>query len=714
VVHRDIKPENIFFDAHWGAFLGDFGIAKVIAESGGFNQDLTLTATSMAIGTQHYMAPEQFSPKAVIDGRTDQYALALTVYELLSGERPFRGEDANLIVEILTMPPPPLPSRRSGLPRPLVAAVHKALSKRPEERFATCRAFVDAALTDVPPLPDQPDIARLMCPQCGNILKLRSNAAGRTGKCPKCKTDMRVAHDLESLWLLGEDGDPKSYSATPHETFVAGLSAQLPTWTSGAGWLIAGVLTMGVLVMAFSPNRPVGMPPTAVAEPSPVGMPAETEWAEHAETLPPTEPLPDDRVAKARESLDRDPDNPMSHGVLGRFYCFIEERWDQGLDHLAKCETPALATVAKEELATRSIDASGRPGAVLEVAKAWWRLKTGGLLPEAEADAIGRHAIEMYRGALDQITTDRDIAVANAWLDADEAFRMMAGNTRPKTPRPTSSPESRSAAAPEKAESSRTVRRQPQTPPRPAALVATPADILARPPLENSIGMKLKLLPPGTFKMGSNEGDPDEMPIHTVRITSGFFLGVYEVTNAQWQKVVGASPSVWRFPDHPVETVSWDDALAFCRSLSDLPEERAAGRVYRLPTEAEWEYGCRAGTQSEFSFGDDRELLSEYGWFAGNSGGQTRPVGGKRPNAWGLHDMHGNAWEWCADGYGPYTSEEAIDPSGLPASPVKVYRGGTWGYVARECRSAKRRGIDAGHRDHYRGFRVVMAQRQVP
>ena len=530
VVHRDVKPENIFFDAHWGAFLGDFGIAKVVEESDKLYRDSTLTATSMTIGTHHYMAPEQFTPKAVIDGRTDQYALALTVYELLSGERPFRGEDANLIVEVLTMPPPPLPSRRRGLPRPLVAAVHKALSKRSEERFATCRAFVDAALADVPPLPDQPDVARLMCPRCGNILKLRSNAAGRTGKCPKCKAAMRVARDLESLWLMGEEGDTTSSDTRTHRLFRTAPRAQLPTWASGTGWLIAAVLPMGMLVMTFSPNRPVHMPPTAVEEAAPVAVSAEPERAEDTQTTPPesapTEPSPRDRMAEARNCLDRDPDNPVAHGILGRFHCFIDERWDQGLDHLAKCETLALATVAREELATRSTDVAGRPGAVLEAAQAWWRLKTGGLLPEAESNAIGRHAVALYHGALAQLMTDRDIAAANAWLDADEAFRIASGNTRPTAPRPTPAPESRSAAAPEKAEPIRSIERQPQIPVPPAVRAPRSAEILARPPLENSIGMKLKLLPPGTFKMGSDDGDPDEMPIHTVRLTREFFLGV--------------------------------------------------------------------------------------------------------------------------------------------------------------------------------------------
>jgi formylglycine-generating enzyme required for sulfatase activity len=224
--------------------------------------------------------------------------------------------------------------------------------------------------------------------------------------------------------------------------------------------------------------------------------------------------------------------------------------------------------------------------------------------------------------------------------------------------------------------------------------------------------MKLKLIPPGTFTMGSNDGDPDEMPVHEVKISRPFHLGVHEVTNAQWQAVMGNVPSAWRGDDQPVETVSWTDAIAFCRTLTALPAERAAGRVYRLPTEAEWEYACRAGTKSEFSFGGDRSLLPDHAWFSSNSGGQTRPVGLKKPNPWGLYDMHGNVWEWCGDGYGPFSEGIATDPTGLATAQAKVYRGGNWGRVARDCRSAKRQGINPEHRDHYRGFRVAMDEHQ--
>ncbi|MDG2221300.1 MAG: formylglycine-generating enzyme family protein, partial [Rubripirellula sp.] len=141
---------------------------------------------------------------------------------------------------------------------------------------------------------------------------------------------------------------------------------------------------------------------------------------------------------------------------------------------------------------------------------------------------------------------------------------------------------------------------------------------------------------------------------------------------------------------NPVETVSWEDAVEFCRKLSELPKEKAAGHVYRLPTEAEWEYACRAATTTKYSFGDDGSQLGEYAWLEGNADSKTHPVGEKNPNAWGLYDMHGNVFEWCQDWYGDYSSDMVTDPTGASAGSGRVIRGGCWSLSAEDCRSAIR------------------------
>jgi len=179
---------------------------------------------------------------------------------------------------------------------------------------------------------------------------------------------------------------------------------------------------------------------------------------------------------------------------------------------------------------------------------------------------------------------------------------------------------------------------------------------------------------------------------HTVMVREAFSIGITEVTQSQYEHVVGHNPSRSKGSNNPVEDVSWKDAVEFCRLLSELPAEQSAGRIYRLPTEAEWEYACRAGTTTSYSFGDDVSQLNKYAWFGDNSEKTTHAVGTKLPNPWGLFDMHGNAWEWCGDTKGT----------------LRVIRGGCWFNDATVCRTARRFAIDPNRRPHIRGFRVAL------
>ena len=174
---------------------------------------------------------------------------------------------------------------------------------------------------------------------------------------------------------------------------------------------------------------------------------------------------------------------------------------------------------------------------------------------------------------------------------------------------------------------------------------------------------------------------PTEAPKHRVKITRPFCLGLCEVTQGEYERVMGSNPSRYKGdPNRPVEMVSWQDAVEFCRTLSELPKEKGAGAVYRLPTEAEWEYACRAGTETRYSFGDDAALLGQHAWWNRNSQGRTQPVGRLKPNAFGLLDMHGNAWEWCADWSGAdyYAKSATDDPTGPDSGVGRVLRGGSW------------------------------------
>jgi formylglycine-generating enzyme required for sulfatase activity len=249
------------------------------------------------------------------------------------------------------------------------------------------------------------------------------------------------------------------------------------------------------------------------------------------------------------------------------------------------------------------------------------------------------------------------------------------------------------------------------TPTLPPEAAITPSKaILATDPLVNSVRMKLKLLPAGTFMMGDADGRDAEQPPHQVTIRRPFYLGIHEVTNAQWRRVMGQVPSDSKDEAHPVEKVSWHDAVLFCRKLSDMPTERNLGHVYRLPTEAEWEYACRAGTTTKYSFGNDAKLLGDYAWFAidGNSTTPSNPVGQKRPNPWGLFDMHGNVWEWCSDWYGDYDSHAVTDPQGPTDGTHRARRGGGWYVSASGCFSSLRTFEDPTRSNNFHGFRVAM------
>jgi uncharacterized protein (TIGR02996 family) len=229
--------------------------------------------------------------------------------------------------------------------------------------------------------------------------------------------------------------------------------------------------------------------------------------------------------------------------------------------------------------------------------------------------------------------------------------------------------------------------------------------------LPGGVTLSGAFVPPGSFLMGGTIED-DEKPVHRVTLTRGFFTGASAVTQAQWKAVMGTEPSHFKGPNRPVECVSWEDARAFCAALSG-----ATGRRVELPSEAEWEYACRAGTTAHYHFGDviDTDLVNYDGndsWNDSPKGTyreETTGVGLFPPNPWGLFDMHGNVWEWCADEYAPYTSDERTDPVGKSVNSnnsFRLMRGGSWIGSPENCRAARRGRYAPAHRDRYCGFRV--------
>ena len=203
-----------------------------------------------------------------------------------------------------------------------------------------------------------------------------------------------------------------------------------------------------------------------------------------------------------------------------------------------------------------------------------------------------------------------------------------------------------------------------------------------------------------------------------VTITRDFWLGKYEVTQAEYAALMGVNPSHFTGDSNrPVEKLSCLDAQAYCAALTT--RERQAGRVppgyaYRLPTEAEWEHACRAGTTNRFSFGDDPAAAPDFAWTLENSEATTHPVGLKRPNPWGLHDMHGNVWEWCQDWFAPYPDAPSVDPVGPATSKFKVFRGGGWNQEVQFARSGNRFMMSPSNGIYFVGFRVALGEPPVP
>jgi len=226
--------------------------------------------------------------------------------------------------------------------------------------------------------------------------------------------------------------------------------------------------------------------------------------------------------------------------------------------------------------------------------------------------------------------------------------------------------------------------------------------------IEHGVKMDFVLIPAGAFMMGHGNGDMKEKPVHKVTITKPFYLGKYEVTQKQWQAVMGTNPSHAKGPKNPVESVSWDDCHAFVKMLNE--KLKGSGKEFSLPTEAQWEYACRAGNTGKYCFGDDERRLGDYAWFGGNANGKTHPVGEKKANAFRLYDMHGNVWEWCADRFDLryYAVSPTDDPTGPPAGADRVYRGGGSRAQARFCLSATRGASSGGGGFDGLGLRICM------
>ena len=802
IVHRDVKPANIFFDAFWGAYLGDFGIAKIVEDTTVLEKEHTLTATSMMIGTQEYMAPEQFAPKAVVDGRVDQYALAVMVYEMLVGQRPFRGETAHVVVEVTTQPVPRLTQFRRDLPDSVCQALYRGLSKKPGERFGSCAEFAAAVLRDVRPMADEEGVARLLCPQCGNMLKMPTSAAGRQGKCPRCKTEMMVAEDLSALWLASEEhkgeepaaagvGEPESgvdsvdvFTSIPNtppvpRPIARGIWSQLGN-VGGAGGGNGDTATGGAAGDGGSGGRGgadptvrrVGIGAAMLASLVVTALLAGDYAATNARKQLESATAKQKKLVAENESLEKnvadlnDANIKLKQAVENltmekrqlseKLAAMSKRNWlFRNPSDLSDFQVAGVAEIPPESgvrlgngVAPSSIstkldftppirveyDVSAGPGRVCDIfpgifvtpirsrkgiqylfgdngGSKSFVLIFGEYIPvphEAiKTDQVYRIAFEVDANRQLTITRDDKEVYRNSLPAGAELMGPIqcGGGIGNVTYKRLSISDKLKAGRKESGLEENI----------PGAIV------------DDVFGMKFIYVPSGSFPMGSPQSEEGRFAGENqagVTFSAPFLISQTEVTQAQWRQVMGSEP--WKDKpfvkegmNYPASHISWEMARDFCNKLTE--KERLSGRVrnerYALPTEAQWEYACRAGTRTAYSFGSDKTLLGDYAWWGGHEcDGNSRSeeygheVASKKPNPWGIYDMHGNMWEWCSV-FEAGNQMSGGDTKGSPAETGHVLRGGGWPECPTFLRCANR--TDGGPAVGNFGIRVVRAAEQI-
>jgi formylglycine-generating enzyme required for sulfatase activity len=389
-----------------------------------------------------------------------------------------------------------------------------------------------------------------------------------------------------------------------------------------------------------------------------------------------------EQLRTVQSALKVNPEEPNANLQMGRWYCLKQGNWERGLAHLAKSADPTLRQLAAQELQSPPTD----PAEQVKLADGWWAISDAAA--DADKIALRRHAGQWYLkaapGLPEGFAKDKVVNRLAEIAKSEHAAAAVA----PGVPAAAATP----APAGEK-----------------PAVSADTAKLGREVSIDLGGGVKMEfvLIPAGVFVMGDEKGKDHERPPHNVTLTRSFYLGKCEVSQEQWRAVMGNNPSKFDGLKNPVENVSWEDCQTFLKKLN---EKFGKGSVkFSLPTEAEWEYSCRAGSTTRWCFGDDPAMIGNYAWFAENSAGKTQPVGQKKPNVWGLYDMHGNVVEWCADNYDKdyYRGSPPVDPPGPASSDWRVVRGGSFNFSADGQRSAWRGTGWPTDRFNDYGFRVL-------
>lgn len=750
-LHGGIKPRSVLFCENGTIKLTGFGLSRL-------RQSARSTTAGASIRTVPYMAPEQLKGSPNIDHRADQYAVAAVLYEMLTGVAPVGRIK-------------PASEQRSGAPRTLSDALDRALEPDPADRFPDMSAF-SASMTghSVPrsggvTLLGAVLVIALVVVAGVTYPRWRGGMINSTMQNSQRTTEARAEADVarsraltaESVWreIVGRvsDLDGSNRIAQAKEAMVrGGRQYEAQAYEDAAtSYLLASDLYESLTAAAR---------PELAAEPSKIADAArdllrefnsveqelyarETGASQRMDTCDANfrNALTDDerRITGVRKEMAEAELELAGHlKQLAVKHVFDTSSRADLRDKLDRADRQLEQGLHKEAL-----PAYAELMAQLEQRLAW--------VDEAAAVLRMQQIVSCEMERLLEATGPIALDLPGVRSATEEAAGQLAqidheldsGGTATASAMIDSAHEQLSDARARAIDGLLSQAQEAHGEGHPTATVLALDELLALDPnhdkghdlrrqvlfnrITDSVGIELIFIPPGEFVMGSPTGelgrDEDERQ-RQVRLTSGFYMSATEVTQSQWSAVMGDNPSHWTGDVLPVEQVSWEDALEFCRRLSDRE-----GRLYRLPTEAEWEYACRAGTTTPFSFGDaittdqanfDGEIANGDKRDNGNTGdggvddtstgvfrNLTVPVAGFPPNAWGLYDMHGNVWEWCPDGYEDYPKSPVIRTAEKAPIEGRVLRGGSWRSRSRYLRCANRvRDLD-GSRLNNIGLRVV-------
>jgi formylglycine-generating enzyme required for sulfatase activity len=701
VVHRDIKPANLMINSRGRLKVTDFGIARSISDS--VSRVSVQAGTS---GTPVYMSPQQMmgEKSAVTD---DIYALGATLYELLTGKPPFYT--GNIIAQVQGKVPPSLKARREELnvlgaevippewEETIAACLAKEASARPQSAGEVAGRLRLAGGLKVMPKPASKSAVVESVPSAAAKLADPAETVERS----KIKSKSRLYAGLVAALLIFGGAGFYFLSYAPEQQRVAvvkRLEAEKKRQEQEAAARLTAVAAEKAARLAAARGgltirtEPVGAEVTVGAleqGPSPLRIkeaklgkyPVKAKLAGYEDWSGDIE-VKENEFAELSAALVRSTGNAtITSEPSGLSYVLTgKEKTERG-------KTPATLTQLPTGSYTLTITREGWP----EVTQTMTVARGAAASARAEFPS-GNLEITSTPSGAEVYAEGRKIGVTPMSF-GDLPPSAYAYEFRLKGYKPASVRGEINAGA--TARASATLEKR---------VGAEEGQAWTIPDLN----LTLVPIAQGMFAMGDGgSGEADEKPVTRVTLTRPYWLGKTEVTQRQYETVMGSNPSHFKGESLPVERVSWEEAMEFCRRLSE--REEAAGRlplgyVYTLPTEAQWEYGCRAGTTGDYA-GD----LNAMGWYSQNSGNTTRAVAIKQANAWGLYDMHGNVWEWCADWKGDYVGGTVTDPRGASSGTLRVFRGGGWFNGASGCRSALRNKIGPSDRFTLVGFRLALS-----